>query len=95
MSSLYVTVWAAMGVALWHPTCFYLCIQDGLGTERQQADEVAHRAVGLLSKVFPQLQCIVTGNKLQKIKIKLQLEGCQRPAGLNATTAPKDIKPSE
>lgn len=34
------------------PTCFNLGVQDGLWSERQQADDVANGAVGLFGKVF-------------------------------------------
>lgn len=42
------------------PTCFHLSSQDSLSGERQQTDDVVHRTVGLLGKVFAQLEGIVS-----------------------------------
>lgn len=42
------------------PTCFHLSSQDSLSGERQQTDDVVHRTVGLLGKVLPQLQGVVS-----------------------------------
>ncbi len=86
----YVSVWAALSVALnlgsvgwclWRPTCFHLGSQDSLWSERQQADDVAHRAVGMFSKVFSQLQGIVSGKETEKNKITVQPQDVCKHAG--------------
>lgn len=45
------------------PTCFHLSSQDSLSGERQQTDDVVHRTVGLLGKVLPQLQGVVSAEE--------------------------------
>lgn len=48
-------------------TCFHLSSQDSLSGERQQTHDVVHRAVGLLGKVLPQLEGVVSaGEKLEQ-----------------------------
>lgn len=65
--------WASVGFCLERPTCFYLGSQDGLRRERQQADEVAHRAVGLFSEAFPELEGVVSGeSRVKDDKRRLQ-----------------------
>lgn len=76
---------------MWRPTCFHLGSQDGLWSERQQADDVAHRAVGLFSKAFSQLQGIVSGKASEKNKITVQLEICG--PGLNTASAQETSSP--
>lgn len=83
-------MWVALSVAsnlvsvgwcLWRPTCFHLGSQDSLWSERQQADDVAYRAVGLFSKVFSQLQGIVSGKETQTNKFTVRLEVVCQHAG--------------
>lgn len=72
----YVTVWAgativslnlvSVGCCLLNPTCFYLGSQDSLWRERQQADEVAHRAVGLFSEAFPKLEGVMSRKQSER-----------------------------
>lgn len=76
--SNYVTVWAvamivaqSVGCCLLNPTCFYLGSQDGLRRERQQADEVAHRAVGLFSEAFPKLEGVVSSEQSERWKTQI------------------------
>lgn len=55
-------------MCLWRFTCFHLGGQHGLRGERQQADDVAHGAVGLFSEVSSQFQGVVSGNETQEYK---------------------------
>lgn len=76
------------------PTCFHLGSQDSLRSERQQTDNVVDRAVGLLSKIFSQLQGIVSVEKKMEnaTAVWKMSGGGTLQQGQNKATAPQNAE---